>query len=994
MSESIHQRGSKRGSRVALAVLASLLAQGALGADLDKRIEFNIPAQDLSAALIQFSQQSRLQVIIREDLTGQTTTGINGALPIKQALLRLLDPAGLRFQVVGDTSITVGKVTEKTSSVPQASLRLASAEETVPAPRDSTPPSTQSQSNEGSAIAEITVTGSRLAQADDSPLPVTTINIEDFKQGAQATPADFLQKLSVALSADGRGTWGFNGEGEAAIGMRGLEAKNTLFLVNGFRIAQDGVNGASNMNSIPAAAIERVEVLTGGASAIYGTDAVAGVINYILKKDFDGIAFDTFYGDSSRGGRETVSASFLAGTPIGDGRGNLMLGASYLDQKGITSLQRRDLFNGSRNVNSVRVPGSFTFPAGFFGAGSTPGRYTIRDGVTQPTGTGDFRLRNTATDTWNTATNQGFYVTFPLQQTSLFGSLEYELIEDTLTFFSDFSYTKTDTSDRYYAAALTVSNGARSVATINDGPPRIFNLRIPATNYYNQQLFGGNAVDILNWDLRFAELGYTERTLKRDEYRIVAGLRGRIGADYDWQVAFNRSEFNRDESQANQINLAALERALARTTPDAFNPFGPNSATVIDELRVTLPFDENSYEQSVIASVRGPIVELPAGRMTGAVGVERRRSYVDRPLGQATYDFRGSFPYDFLYDITGYFAEVNVPLFDSLTLDLAGRAEDYQDMFDTTVGSVSLRWRPIDSLLVRGSYSQGFVAPGVTDLASNGFTTPQQSFRDPRSGQSFALDIYSIGNRQLKPESSDIYNLDVTFRPDSVPGLMVSTGYFRIEQQDIVRDLSVQYIIDRYFATGGPGNAGAEFADRVQFDSAANRILQVTRGPFNLAERTVDGIDFSVQYRLPEFDIGTFTVGLNGSRYLTFEEVDMPGSDPVSYLGTVRDFMAVYPKLKASANVQWSLDRWSASLGTNGFSSVNNPGSTVKRRLGAYVSTDLSLSYQFDRVGVTTAVDNVFGREPPMDTSIYGNYPLNSYDPTGRYYSVRMSTKF
>lgn len=989
--------GARR--RAGLAALIGMLLQSAaaLSMDLDKKVAFDIPAQDLSAALIQFSQQTRLQVIISEDLTGQTTRGISGSLPIKQALSRLLLPAGLDYRVAGDTSITVRKAQQDGALGTPRLLRLAQAQaandsESSTGPRASDPSSDTELSE---VIPVITVTGSRLAQSADSPMPVTTIQIEDFKHGAQATPADFLQKFSFALPADGRGTWGFNGEGEAAIGMRGLDAKNTLFLVNGFRIAQDGVNGASNMNAIPAAAIERVEVLTGGASAIYGTDAVAGVINYILKKNFTGLAFDAYYGDSSRGGRETLSASFLVGAPLAAGEGNVTLGVSYLDQDGIRSQQRLDLYDGPRNASLVRQPGSFTFPAGYFGAGSAAGRYTIRDGISQPAGAADFRLRNAATDYWHTAWDQGFFVTFPLKQTSLFGSMEYPLLdEERLTLFGEFTYTKTDTSDYYYAAALTVSNGVRSVATINDGPPRIFNLAIPATNYYNQQVFGADAANISSWDLRFADLGYTERTLKRDEYRVVTGLRGRLGARYDWQLAFNRSEFSRDESQANQINLAALERALARTTPDAFNPFGVNSQAVLDEIRVTLPFDESAYEQSVIGSIRGPLFDLPAGSVLGAAGVERRRSFVDRPLGQATFDFRGSFPYSFLYDITGYFAEVSIPLLDSLTLDVAGRAEDYEDMFDTTVASASLRWRPSRSLTLRGSYSQGFVAPGVTDLASNGFTTPQQVFLDSRTGQAFATDIYSIGNRDLKPETSDIYNFDVNYTPGWASQLTLGAGYFRIEQQDIVRELGVQYIVDRYFATGGPGSANAQFADRVVFDNAADQIIRVTRGPYNLAERTVDGVDFSLRYQLPQTAVGNFVFAMNGTRYLTFEEADLPGSRPVNYLGTVREYTVVYPKLKGTVSAQWSLQQWSAYAAVNGFSSVDNPGSTVKRRLGAYLSTDVSLSHEFDRITLTGAVDNLFGSKPPLDRSIYGNYALYSYDPTGRYFSVRMSAKF
>lgn len=319
LNTSAHERRAAGLRRARLLVgLASLaLPFAALGVDLDKNIAFNISAQDLSTALIEFSRQARLQVIVSDDLSGQTTQGVSGQKTIKQALSQLLGPAGLRYRVAGETSITVVKaIATDTTGVarPSPVIRIAQAEEGA----ERTPERLKGEDPE--RVEEIVVTGSHI-RGSEAASPVLMFDREYIDRSGYQTagaiirdlPQSFAGGLNVGVVGAGGSQNTQSQSGASTANLRGLGSESTLTLVNGHRLAYAEAASAVDVSMIPIAAIERVDVVTDGASAIYGSEAVGGVVNFILRKDFEGIRVGGAWGAASDGGGTLQRYELLTG---------------------------------------------------------------------------------------------------------------------------------------------------------------------------------------------------------------------------------------------------------------------------------------------------------------------------------------------------------------------------------------------------------------------------------------------------------------------------------------------------------------------------------------------------------------------------------------------------------------------------------------------------------------------------------------------------------
>ena len=356
----------------ALLALAALLALplAAMGMDLDKKVAFDIPAQDLSAALIAFSRQARLQVIVSDDLTGQTTQGVSGQKAIRQALSQLLDPAGLRYRVASETSITVSKSAAETHTSrlgPEASvLRLAQNTESNPERSSSTDSRSEATSAAGAdeksvlkgreegrsgaeaVVEEIVVTGTHIRGVSNSASPIVSITRRDFAESGATTAGEMLQRLPQnftggatersSVIASGRNGGNQNSNDATGVNLRGLGASSTLVLLNGRRISASGLGAFVDVSSIPLTALERIDVIADGASAIYGSDAVGGVVNFILREGFEGAESAVRYGSVTHGALDELNIGQVLGTAWN--RGSAMLTLNYKDRSALDAADR------------------------------------------------------------------------------------------------------------------------------------------------------------------------------------------------------------------------------------------------------------------------------------------------------------------------------------------------------------------------------------------------------------------------------------------------------------------------------------------------------------------------------------------------------------------------------------------------------------------------------------------------------------------------------
>ena len=374
-------------------------------------------------------------------------------------------------------------------------------------------------------IEEVVVTGTRLGDRTElDELPIDIFSAEDVFQSGSETPVEYLQKMPSVLGIGTKGRFA-GGEGESFASLRALPSKNTLFLMNGMRIAQDGVNQSSNATAIPEELISRIEILKGGASTIYGSDAVAGVVNYILRDEVDGFEFSVNFGDTKDGGGENVSFSALAGNSTDTM--SFFVGASY-DRYDPIKLSSRSWIRMSdfQFETTETDPGVFQLPADLVAPGSPAGLYTLREGVVEATSPADFRLYEPANDTYfvdeetlgGDTENFSFFGRFlgTLGGVDFDGLLIYSRLED------DFPNP---------TSTITVDGGETAVLQ-PDGSFVTYNHIIPASNYWNQQIFGTNAVDITSWSSAFGEIGIPNAIFKRDEFQAAISLTGDLSQNW------------------------------------------------------------------------------------------------------------------------------------------------------------------------------------------------------------------------------------------------------------------------------------------------------------------------------------------------------------------------------------------------------------------------------------------------------------------------------
>ncbi|WP_279244045.1 TonB-dependent receptor [Candidatus Litorirhabdus singularis] len=847
------------------------------------------------------------------------------------------------------------------------------------------------------------VTGSRIKRDHlQGSAPVDMISAPDIELSGAQTLGQLLRRLP-AVSGNPTSTAISNGgNGTATATLRGLPASSTLVLINGRRVANDGLGGESvDLNSIAPAAVDRIEVLKDGASAIYGSDAIAGIVNIIMKRDFYGAMLEQYYGTAEQGDGEAVTTTFQYGT--GFNSGSFFMTASYFSEGEIQSRERplsASADSRSRGGNDRR---STATPAA---------RVTRSDGSVV--------IRDAASNTYREASTEDRF-DYPIYTSSLVPS-ERKYIYATASF--DFSESLTGTLEGSYTETQSQANLAPTpVFTGFEQIP----LEVAADNIYNP--FGEPITDLRR---RFTELGARRQDNSSEVERLAAILQGLHGG-WDWELSYSWSKSQARERSRGLINASNLQRgigpaancqgsAIDNCVPiNLFGAAGSVDAEQLGFLAVNSNVDGESSLGSLSFTAARKLVELPSGTIDFAIGMEYRDENTSKkPDGllanMAIIGTDNLTPTQGRRNITEIYGESITPVWQSadkqikLDLEIAVRYSRYSDFGDITNPKYGLRFQLSPALLLRATHAQGFRAPSLSELYS-GATEAHAMLFDPcilpenvgtlpgcaqqaDPGRYQYLTITS-GNPELNPEKSRSYGIGIVWTPGNAPGFNATADYFDIETSQVV-DSSAQFILSQNAQFG-------EFEDNVVRDQRGN-LQQVTATKVNVGERRVQGIDFGLNYRLPKRDWGQLSTGLNVA-YMDEYTLQLDADAPtVNLSGSFRDPQAegagALPKWKGNIGMQWARQRWRGSYDLHFVSSLKEvvPNTTTSRVVRNWLVHDVQASYLFDvlhGLRMAVGVDNLLDSEPPFAASAFNdNFDGRTHDIRGRYWYAKLSQRF
>ncbi|HTP72828.1 MAG TPA: TonB-dependent receptor [Burkholderiaceae bacterium] len=899
----------------------------------------------------------------------------------------------------------------------------------------------------------VEITGSSIKRTDaETALPVQVLTRKEIAATGAVNVEQLLQTVSamtssgstVNSSASGATTGGLSG-----ISLRGLTSLRTLVLINGRRIAPYGIGFVGDsvsvdVNSIPLSAIERVEVLKDGASAVYGSDAIAGVVNFILRKDYAGLELSADYGDTTRGGANFKRATITWGKgDITSDKFNVMVSASYQKEAALYG-RDRDFASRGYNVDANNDTTSFnTFPANFLlldGSGNG-------GNASAPACPGPYAFDSPF------LTGSGFCAFDPSplvtlipesERANLYATARFA-VSSSLELFAEASYNRN--TQRTIIQPVPISelfalppnhpffnvppynglyppNAPGGLAGTPTGttPGSSTIIVYPGSPYYPtstvQALVGaGNPLVPISILYRAGVNGNRDFTDVAEAPRFVLGARGDYsGWDYEGALLYSASKVRE------QVNdgYPALSQILPILNGGNVNFWGPSTPDVDAALRATNFTGDAFRIKSELGSMQGKatreLMSLGGGALALALGAEYRKEkflFDPAPIIQ-TGDIAG-YGGNFLLtdksrDVEAAFGEINMPLAKGLEVNAALRFDHYQGVGSSTTPKASARWQPTSSLLFRGAIGKGFRAPSLQDLylpvtnnvtpagASDPLRCPTTNSRTDCSTQFTTI---NGGNPDLKPEKSTNATLGLVLAPTNNTSLAIDA--FKINLKDtIVNGVTASTILGDLDKYGYLVTRGA--ADPA-FPTLPGPIVSITQTNLNLGETRVAGIDLDGRWAIGANEYGKFSASLTGTYFTKYDVQNPDGSfsGGIDQVNTATG--GVIPRWKHYLALDWGLGPWGATLAQNFQKSYHDlpPASATGeplRRVGAYETYDLQVRYTgIKSLTLRGGIRNLFDRPPPYSnaggqTGFQGGYDNTYGDPRGRFVYAGVSYEF
>ncbi|WP_300759001.1 TonB-dependent receptor [Janthinobacterium sp.] len=856
------------------------------------------------------------------------------------------------------------------------------------------------QETSDNAMQRVEVTGSSIKRlASETALPITSIKADDFVKQGLTTAQEVLSTISMNQSSQSSSqSVGSGTGGQSVADLRGIGSDKTLVLLNGRRIASHPFNGSSvDLNIIPISALERVEVLRDGASAIYGTDAIGGVINFITKRSVKGgsVSVEHYQPQKAGGGDES--------------RLNLSGGYGDLNQDGfnvfgVVDVHRQSALSAADRAfsSSGYIPGKgvdnlsgTTFPANFYDTGNgLVGNPAFASGCVGPN-----LYKNTAGKNTCAMDVTPFIDAIPkTQQESFLGKASFKLNQDHL------------------ATIEYLHSRSTNQAHISPPPMSNIGLLMPSSSpYYPGGSGGVPAVPGLSGqdlDISWRPVASGQRsgydTSTSD--RLVLALEGVLGAwDYNAGLSYSVSK----ATSAFTGGYLNDQRIIDGIANGILNPFGAQSAAGEAYLQDSVLKGEylsaKMTSTALDAKISRELFNLPAGDVGFAVGTEFRNEKAEYNVNRELASQASSSGYaDALSqsgsrNISALFSELSIPVVKDVELSLAARYDHYNDVGGSFNPKVGLRWQPTNQVLLRSSYNTGFRAPTLYDLhGPQTKTFTANKYNDPRlcpngvaipgANDNVACRaqqyIRSGGNPEVKPEKSKTFSAGIVLEPTK--SLTMSLDYFNIKLRDKIGTVAEQTLFDNY----------AKYKDSFVYSADGTRLEYVLATLDNLGEMHTAGLDLGLNWKLPRSQYGNFTFNFDGTWVQKYEYQNERDGEYVQNVGVYGDNAPVF-RWRHNASLQWNLNKWSATLSNkymSGYRDQNYVDPEFEQSVKAYSVWSLSGAYSgFKNTEVTVGVKNLLNQDPPFSNQIgtfQTGYDPRFTDPLGRTFYVRATYKF
>ena len=958
---------------------------------------------------------------------------------------------------------------------------------------------TQNDQNQPQTLQTIVVTGSHIRRVDlETSNPVVAVTAQQIQQTGKLTLGDVVQQLPVITG--GIETPNVNnggGSGQTLVGLRGLGSSRTLVLIDGQRVIQN------DLNSIPASAVERIEVLTDGASAVYGSDAIGGVINIILKSNYQGAQFQANYGISDKSDAARQGASFTFGQT--SDKGSILAGVDYNKFDPLYQAQRDFSKNAvslaatTTDGSSVALPGSGVIAVK---GGSS---YAARNKIHYPGSSCNLSLNQSAATPTTNPTLADFHcfdngqdkynyasvnlIMTPQERTNAFFKGTYHL-SDNIDFYGTY----------YHQKASSASNLAPAV--VGSGPGFDTGLKISAQNYWNPFGVDFSGPSGNTYTGRMFPAGDRHFANQFNVDQLIAGFKGNFNIgeqNWQWDVGYNYGHISQiitnyglpNQNLLNQAfgpsflnadgvvqcGTAANPISLGDCTPaNPFNLYNSNTQAVIAAAAAPALIDVWNIERTMHADVSGGLFDLPAGTVQLAGGVSYRKEYTNNIVsndlllnpvtGTCILGSACSAKLQGGYNVKEAYAEVfipvlkDIPFIHALNVTLGDRYSKYSTFGSTNNWKIGVEYRPIEDLLLRGTVSTVFRAPAISDVFGPPISSAPLLSADPcdhitvanpacanvPTDGTFVNQLVAAG-QQLKaltsgsayagfplgPENGKSFDFGAVYSPHFVPGLSASVDVWRIYLDNVITTVGAQSVVNLCF------NGQAQFCPMISRSAnptSAGQITQILLPTANLGRFDVKGVDWAINYRLPQFSFGQFNVGLTGTYMKQAKVQSAPGQEgnsALNYVGVMGSTgsalqascpggapgaICFFPRNRAQGTLSWQLGPWDAqwkmqyishfqvgsldarqgATGALGFN-PSGPAGAYVLKYGNYVYNNLTVGYNIQPINtrIDIGVDNVFDKQPPFlyaNNSQNANTDPNDFDVIGRYYWGRITVKF
>ena len=891
----------------------------------------------------------------------------------------------------------------------------------------------------------ITVTGSRIQSSGyQAPTPLTVLDTADIETTAPANIADYVNEIpsivggttpansNLSISA---GTAGIN-----SINLRALGSARTLVLLDGQRSVGSTLSGLVDVNTFPQGLVKSVEIVTGGASAAYGSDAVSGVVNFILDKDYTGLKGSAERGITTYGDAPSYRFTLTAGTPFAGGRGHVLLNGELAVKQGLHGVPRAWNNRGWYMINNPAYAVGNGAPERLVVSGAGLSLATPRGVITNtplrgtmfgPGGEVSQFNYGTVRDPWMiggdwalTQVNGNQSLDPEENRKSAFGRISYEVV-DGLNLFAQASYAK---SKNLGWLGIQLNQANVTIKSDNAFLPQSIRDDLAARGIPQFSLGTSNR----NLPIRKND---TERELQR--YVVGAnGDFGLFGSTARWDIYYQKGISNTQEMARDITNNARLGLAQDAVFAPAGNALGVAENTIVCRSSLANPgngcvplnrmgigvasqaaldyvlgnpYRQQKFQQDVVAAnLSFDAFQLPAGPLAVALGGEHRSEKV---TGVVPDEFRaGWFVGNFLpsfgsYKVSEAYVELAVPVIDGLDLNGAVRGTDYSTSGYVTTWKAGATWQPVPDIRLRASRSRDIRAPNLGELFQAGYTRINVLIDPTQNNQSVQFAGTATGNLDLKPEIADQWGAGVVLQPRFLPGFGFSADYYDIKINNSIGSVDAQVIVDRC------AEGVLEFCKAVvRGPNIYNNNLQVFESPFNFARRRAKGIDLEGSYRT-SLGAGTLTLRAMATHYIrnyfdngiaapTENSGENAGSGPPKWLYRLQGSYS-------TDRVTFNLTGRGISAGTydNSFVECSSgcPVSTVTNRtidnnhIGGAFYLDSTMTFNIDTAGPRMEfflnISNLLNKDPPVVApgpagSAYATPATNQglYDLLGRTY--------